>query len=99
MWNAPTDYYKQIEFYTITWFGTDTPQYTAIIHSLEKNEQFKNREVSNADFVFDVEMFGKKIFAYSLNLSDWIWTVDVKEHKLLCFNIKKVDVLAANDVI
>ena len=70
MWNAPTDYYKQIEFYTITWFGTDTPQYTAIIHSLEKNEQFKNREVSNADFVFDVEMFGKKIFAYSLNFSD-----------------------------
>ena len=99
MWNAPTDYYKQIEFYTITWYGTDTPQYTAIIHSLEKKEQFKNREVSNADFVFDVEMFGKKIFAYSLIFSDWIWTVDVKEHKLFCFNIKKVDVLAANDVI
>ena len=67
MWNSPTDYYEHIKFYTITWYGSDTPAYTATIHSLKKKELFKNREVSNADFVFNVEMFGEERIAYPLN--------------------------------
>ena len=49
------------------WHGSDTPAYTATIHSLKKKELFKNREVSNADFVFNVEMFGEERIAYPLN--------------------------------
>lgn len=64
MWNSPTDYYKHIKFYTISWYGSDTPKYTATIHSLKKKKQYKNREVSKADFVLGVEMFGKEMFAY-----------------------------------